>query len=74
MTTTKRITLTIPKGSISFIVSRLHVGTADAEVEANIRQRTEKLYTPAQVNKCVAYALRCHRENQGLYNYVMRGH
>ena len=69
----KRITLAVPKGAISFIVDRLHVGTSDAEVEANITKRTAKL-TPAQQRKCVAYALKCHHENQGLYDFVMRGH
>jgi hypothetical protein len=69
----KRTTLAVPKGAISFIVSRLHVGTSDAEVEANITKRTAKL-TPAQQRKCVAYALRCHHENRGLYNRVMGGH
>jgi len=70
---TKRTTLAVPKGAISFIVGRLHVGTSDAEVEANITKRTAKL-TPAQQRKCVAYALKCHHENQGLYDLVMRGH
>jgi len=69
----KRTTLAVPKGAISFIVGRLHVRTSDAEVEANITKRTAKL-TPAQQRKCVAYALKCHRENQGLYDFVMRGH
>ena len=61
----------VPKHNISWLVAKLHVGTPDATVEADIRDRLQRLAsetTPAQRNACVKYALKCHRDNQALFN------
>jgi len=57
----------VPKQSISWLLGRVHVSTPDSEVEADIRRRCSAL-TPAQRNACVKYALKCHRDNQALFN------
>ena len=63
-----------PRGDIHWLMGRVHVGTPDAEIEADIRGRcTDPAYTPEIVQEAVDYALICHRENQGLYRYVMTG-
>ena len=62
----------VPKYSIGWLIARLHVGTSDADIEADLRKRLSKsLLTPAQFKKCLVYALKCHKENQNLYNRVM---
>jgi hypothetical protein len=66
----------VPKASIQWLVARLHVSTPDSEVEADIRKRISCLLfacTAKQTDKCVAYALKCHKHNQALYSHVMRG-
>ena len=62
----------IPKQSIKWLVGRVHVGTPDAEVEADIRRRCSKA-TPAQLKACIKFALKCHHDNRGLYNFVTGG-
>jgi hypothetical protein len=62
----------VPKASIQWLVARLHVSTPDSEVEADIRKRVKDC-TAKQTDKCVAYALKCHKHNQALYSHVMRG-
>jgi len=63
----------VPKASIQWLVARLHVSTPDSEVEADIRKRMHGHTTVKQTDKCVAYALKCHKHNQALYSHVMRG-
>lgn len=63
----------IPEASIRWLIGRVHVGTSDAEIEADMLRRCAKA-TTAQQKACVKYALKCHRENQALYGYVMSGH
>jgi len=62
----------IPKQSLRWLVGRLHVGTPDSEVEADIRRRCSTA-TEAQRNACVKYALKCHAENRNLYSRVVSG-
>lgn len=62
----------VPQGSIRWLMGRVHVGTPDAEVEADIRKRLPDA-TEEQKVECVKYALACHRENQDLYHAVMTG-
>lgn len=71
----KRVPPYVPQQSIRWLMGRVHVGTSDAEVEADIRRRFAKNVgmTEKQVAACVAYALDCHRENQWLYSAVMSG-
>ena len=71
MTTSKRFT--VPKKAIDWILSRVHVGTSEADVAANIRSRCEKSMTPVQTERCVAYALKAHATNLKLYQGVMTG-
>lgn len=59
---------------IEWIVGRMHVGTPDAEVEADIRARAKKGgATPEQTETYVKQALKCHHANQREYNWVMSG-
>jgi len=65
----------VPKGSIHWIMGNVHVGTSDAEVEADIRRRLakNKNVPEDQIVECVKYALACHKENRELYRAVMSG-
>jgi hypothetical protein len=63
----------VPEAAIRWLLGRVHVGTPDAEIEADIRQRTSRATKKVQ-DACVAYALKCHRENQDLYRAVQSGH
>ena len=67
----------IPKQSIAFLVARLHVGVPDEEVASDMRRRIRKnlgvCVTDAAEKRMVAYALKCHHENQGLYRRVVSG-
>lgn len=65
----------VPRGAIHWLMGRTHVGTSDAAIEAEVRKRLQKNkgITEEQLAACVAYALACHRENQGLYHAVMTG-
>jgi len=74
----KRWDARVPRAAISWLMGRVHVGTPDSEIEANIRRRIAKsdsagLYTPALVRQSIAYALACHRRNGDLYKRVMSG-
>ena len=64
-----------PTQSIDYIVNRLHVGTSDAEVEADIRGRAtgRDNWTPELIDEAVRYALWRHAENRGQYEGVMGG-
>jgi hypothetical protein len=63
----------IPEASIRWLIGRVHVGTSDAEIEADMIRRCSTA-TPQQKRACIKYALKCHRENQALYDHVMSGH
>jgi Na+-transporting methylmalonyl-CoA/oxaloacetate decarboxylase gamma subunit len=64
----------VPQASIRWLMGRVHVGTPDAEVEADMRRRCAKTNaTEQEIAAIVAFAIACHRENQGLYNAVMSG-
>ena len=62
----------VPQGSIRWLMGRVHVGTPDAEVEADMRRRCAKA-TKEQTAACVAFALACHKENRELYAAVVSG-
>jgi hypothetical protein len=63
----------IPKGQIQWLVERLHVGTTHEEVEKEIRKRiTGAGWTPAKVREAIAYAIKCHQRNRGVFAHVMR--
>lgn len=70
---TKRYTLKdIPTSGIDFIVGRLHVGTPDAEIVADMEKRAKDW--PAGARKLgIKYALDRHHKNQGVYSSVMGG-
>jgi hypothetical protein len=64
----------VPKGQIDFLVGRIHVGTPDSEVEADIRERSEKAkMSEPQIRANIKYALARHRANRGMYVAVMSG-
>jgi len=62
------------KGQIDWIMGRVHVGTPDEDVEADIRKRAAKLHlTAGDTTKLVRHALAAHHKNQKLYSQVMSG-
>ena len=71
----KRWLVQVPRADVRWLMGRIHVGTPDAEVAADIRGRCEGQpgYTPAVIRQTVAFALECHRRNRGEYRRVMRG-
>lgn len=62
----------IPEGQIRWLVNRLHVNTPTADIEADIRRRTNG-WPEASITKAIAYALKCHHDNRALYGQVMSG-
>jgi hypothetical protein len=58
--------------AIHWLVDRFHVGTPDADIEADMIRRT-KGATKAEQRKVVKIALKRHHDNQKLYNQVMTG-
>lgn len=71
----KTVPTYVPKGSIHWLMGRIHVGTSDAEIESDIRTRLSKNQncTEDMMVECVKYAIACHRENQSLYHAVVSG-
>ncbi len=70
----KRWDARVPRGDINWLMGRVHVGTDETEIAADIRKRcTAPGYTPAIVRQSIAYALECHKRNRDLYSRVMRG-
>jgi hypothetical protein len=67
--------LKLPKFQIEWVVNRMHVSATDEEVEGAMRERIgdDPRWTPSMRKKCLAYAVKHHHKNQGLYDYVMRG-
>lgn len=65
------------RGQIRWIVDRMHVGMSNAEVRADILRRLERVpadqLSAGDRRAAVAWALRCHRQNQELYRSVMGG-
>lgn len=62
----------IPTGQIEWLVRREHVATGDSEIAAMIRERATG-WSDRLINQAVAYAIKCHRDNQDLYRHVYRG-
>ena len=61
----------VPRSAISWLVNRLHVGTSDETIAADIRSRcTAPGYTESIIKQSIAYALECHRHNQAIYRRV----
>jgi hypothetical protein len=69
----------LPQGHIESVMSRVHVGTPDAEVEADWRRRCTGATlagTPAteeQIKLVIKFALHTHHQNCKLYSDVMSG-
>lgn len=62
----------IPKGQIRWLMSRVHVSATEEEIQEDILSRSVKWPQEAR-EEAVRYALKCHRENQGLYTAVVTG-
>lgn len=58
---------------LEWLVGRMHVGTSDTEVRAEIRRRLARDTSAADARRIVARAVRIHRRNQRLYAAVMGG-
>jgi hypothetical protein len=63
----------VPRGDVAWYIGRLHCGTPDEEIAADIRKRCTKGYTAALIEQTVRYALLCHARNRGLYRDVVSG-
>tara|TARA_R110000822_G_scaffold218625_3_gene352977 strand:+ start:543 stop:764 length:222 start_codon:yes stop_codon:yes gene_type:complete len=65
----------IPKGEIEFLINREHVSVSDSCIEEIIRNRTigREGWTEAKIKQAVKHAIKTHHENQGLFDYVMKG-
>lgn len=71
-----RVDPRIPTGEINRWLGRVHVGTPDAEVEAELRAQIDRsgaTWTEAMKRQAVRYALWRHHENLGEYQWVMGG-
>lgn len=70
----------IPRQQIAWIVRRFHVGTPNETIARDIRARLRRNPWIATASgqrfeeRCVAYALKCHAENQKLYREVTGGY
>lgn len=64
----------VPRNHIKWLMGRVHVGTSNDEVQADIERRCAASpgFTPALIRQSVAYALECHKRNRELYVHVMR--
>ena len=64
----------IPFARIGWLVDRMHVGTPDADVAAEIRQRcavnSGDHWTAAEIDAAICHALRRHAVNRGRYARV----
>ena len=62
----------VPRTDIRWFVDRLHVGTPDDDIAADIRRRATGLpgYTPAIIEASIRYALLRHARNRDLYRHV----
>jgi len=68
----------VPRGAISWLINRLHVGVSDDAIEKNIRERIANSpqaseYTASLIEQSVAYAIECHHQNQATYRAVNGG-
>jgi hypothetical protein len=69
----------VPEAQINFLIDKLHVGRSADYVREYIQQRIQGAtyqgapLTEAQCNQLVAYALKRHQQNCGLYHRVMTG-
>jgi hypothetical protein len=62
------------KSQIDWLMGRVHVGTPDEEVRANIEKRCKKAGFDAKLTRrCSDYAIKAHRKNQQMYSDVMSG-
>lgn len=74
----KRWDRRVPRFAIARIVDKYHVAMPDDEITADIRTRIEASpqrdqYSKAIIRQSLAYALECHKRNQGLYRRVVSG-
>ena len=70
----KRWNARVPRHSISQLMARVHVGTSDDDISADIRKRCNAPgYTERLIKQSIAYALECHKRNRDLYRRVMSG-
>lgn len=65
----KRWDSRVPRADISWLMGRVHVGTTDAEITADIHKRCDGKpgYTDSIIRQSIAYALECHRRNRKLF-------
>ncbi len=68
-----RVDAKVPKGTIQWLVGRMHVGESDAHVRSEIERRAGPEWTPRLVKQAGDYAVWVHHQNRAEYNWVMGG-
>lgn len=75
----------VPYAMVRWLVGRVHVGTPNETVAADIersmrgvklkgiRHKTVRVLSESSVKEAVRYALECHEENRKTHDAVMRG-
>jgi len=64
----------VPRGQISFLLGRIHVGTPYREVRDDIDSRARKVNLPEEVRRgAIRYAMATHYDNRTLYREVTSG-
>lgn len=66
---------TVPKYFLEMLVGSMSVTATDEDVRGRVTVRMARgPFTPTQVEACVRYALRVHRNNRKIYRYATMGH
>lgn len=66
----------VPRNAIRHHMGRVHVGTPDETIVAEITaacERSKDTFTPALVRQSVRFALECHKRNRDLFRRVTSG-
>lgn len=66
----------VPRNVIRHRMGRIHVGTPDETIVAEITaacERSPDSFTPALIRQSVKFALECHKRNGDLFHRVMNG-
>lgn len=76
----KRLRAEVPEREIRRWVGNFHVGTPDSEIITKLNRKIAcaphgpgEVWTPAIIRSAGLWALKCHRDNLGVYCHVMRG-
>jgi hypothetical protein len=63
----------VPARQIQWLVDRLHVATPDEDLRGIIAKRAAEGWPAHCLKQAQEFAVYCHRKNQKMYLFVMRG-